>query len=54
MSEFMEDLKEKLKEQRNLSDPSVKLYIRQLTTLNNNESFKNLNFLKKVDDIERV
>jgi hypothetical protein len=51
MSEFMEDLKEKLKEQRNLSDPSVKLYIRQLTTLNNNESFKNLNFLKKVDDI---
>jgi hypothetical protein len=51
ISDFMNTISDKLKEERNLSDPSVKLYLRQLTTLNDNESFKNLNFLKKVDDI---
>lgn len=51
ISDFMNKIGEKLKEERGLSEPSVKLYLRQLTTLNNNESFKNLNFLKKVDNI---
>jgi hypothetical protein len=51
LSDFMDKLGDKLKTERGLSEASVKLYLRQLTTLNNNESFKNLNFLKKVDDI---
>lgn len=51
MSDFMQDISDKLKESRGLSEPSIKLYIRQLTTLNNNESFKNLNFLKNVNNI---
>jgi hypothetical protein len=50
-SDFMEGISKKLKEERGLSEPSVKLYLRQLTTLNNNESFKNLNFLKNVNNI---
>lgn len=51
ISDFMKTISDKLSEERNLSEPSVKLYLRQLTTLNDNESFKNLNFLKNIEDI---
>jgi integrase len=49
---FIELLKNKLKESRkNLSDSSINLYIRNLERLNNN-TFKNLMFLKNYEDIE--
>jgi hypothetical protein len=51
ISQYMEQLGEKSKNERDLSEASVKLYLRQMTTLNNNETFKNLKFLKNVDDI---
>ena len=47
---FIEDLKQKLVE-KNLSLSSINLYIRNLEKLNNNEAFKNFNFLKKIEDI---
>jgi integrase len=47
---FIEDLKQKLIEKK-LSLSSINLYIRNLEKLNNNEAFKNFNFLKKIEDI---
>lgn len=47
---FIEDLKQKLLEKK-LSPSSINLYIRNLEKLNNNEQFKNFNFLKKYEDI---
>jgi len=46
----MENIAEKLKE-KGLSDTSVKMYLRNLEKLNDDKPFKNLNFLKKVDNI---
>jgi integrase len=46
----MEDLVENLKK-RNLSDSSIKLYMRNLIKLNDDVPPKNLNFLMKTDDI---
>ena len=46
----MEDLVENLKK-RNLSDSSIKLYLRNLVKLNDDVPPKNLNFLMKTDDI---
>jgi len=43
-------LKTKLKE-KDLSDGSINLYLRNLKKLNNNEEFNSLNFLSKTNDI---
>ena len=43
-------LKNKLKE-KDLSDGSINLYLRNLKKLNNNEEFNSLNFLSKTNDI---
>lgn len=48
---YMDSLGDKLKEDRNLSDASIKLYISQLVRLNDDKPFKNLTFLKSVSDI---
>jgi len=48
-SEFKNKLLEKLKE-KNLSESSIKLYIRNLEKLNNGE-FKDFKFLKNVDEV---
>ena len=47
---FVDDIKQKLSE-KNLSQSSINLYIRNLEKLNNDETFKNFNFLKKIDEI---
>ena len=46
----MENLKEDLKN-KNLSESSINLYLSNLRRLNDNKEFKNLNFLKKYNDI---
>lgn len=46
----MENLTEKLK-QKNLSDSSIKMYLRNLQKLNDDEPLENLNFLKKTKNI---
>lgn len=50
---FINDLSTKLKEKKNLSESSVKTYLRNLLKLNLDEPFKNFNFLKDVKIIER-
>jgi hypothetical protein len=50
---FREKLINDLKEKKQLSDSSIKAYIRNLTKLNKDELFKNFNFLKDVDVILR-
>jgi len=47
---FYDSLKEKLNN-KNLTESSINLYIRNLEKLNDKEPFKNFNFLKKIDDI---
>lgn len=49
-SNYINVLSNKLKE-KNLSDNSVKLYLRNLRLLNNDKSFKNLKFLNKPEEI---
>jgi hypothetical protein len=49
-SEFMNKLSEKLLE-KDLSEKTVNLILQQLKSLNNNESFNNLNFLKNKEEI---
>lgn len=50
---FMENLEMLLKNKKNLSDSSIKTYMRNLKKLNNDSGFKNFNFLKDVDVIQR-
>jgi glycerophosphoryl diester phosphodiesterase len=45
----MDKLGQQLKDKRGLSDASVKLYLRQIKTLNDNEEVKNLKFLNNID-----
>lgn len=45
----MDKLGQQLKDKRGLSDASVKLYLRQIKTLNDNEEVKNLRFLNNID-----
>jgi|LakMenE01Jun11ns_1017448.scaffolds.fasta_scaffold9936360_2 hypothetical protein len=52
MANFKQQLENKLLE-NGLKDSSVKLYIRNLEKLNDDNALKNLNFLKKKDDIEK-
>jgi len=47
---FIDNLKQKLTEKK-LSPSSINLYIRNLEKLNDNDQFKNFNFLKKIDVI---
>lgn len=47
---FKQELIKKLQE-KSLSENSIKLYVRNLEILNNNQPLKNLNFLKKVEEI---
>jgi hypothetical protein len=49
---FMEDLTKQMKEKKQLSDSSIQAYLRNLRKLNNDEVFKNFNFLKDVDVIQ--
>lgn len=50
---FMENIELQLKEKKNLSDSSIKVYLRNLKKLNKDEGFKNFNFLKDADVIQR-
>jgi hypothetical protein len=48
--DFRKNLEDKMKE-KGLSDSSIKNYIRHIEILNDDKDFKNLNFLKKKEDI---
>jgi hypothetical protein len=50
---FMENIEKQLKEKKNLSDSSIKVYLRNLKKLNNDDGFKNFNFLKDTAIIQR-
>jgi hypothetical protein len=50
---FMENIEKQLKEKKNLSDSSIKVYLRNLKKLNNDNGFKNFNFLKDTAIIQR-
>jgi hypothetical protein len=50
---FMESLTQEMKEKKQLSDSSIQAYLRNLRKLNNDEVFKNFNFLKDVAVIQR-
>ena len=50
MNTFTTDLKNNLIEKK-LTDSSINLYLRNLKKLNNNEDFKNFNFLKKPEEV---
>jgi len=49
---FINDLTTQLKEKKNLSESSIKTYIRNLLKLNLDEPFKNFNFLKDIKVIQ--
>lgn len=49
---FMDELKAELKK-KNLADTSIDAYIKTLKKLNNDNELKNLDFLKKEDDVEK-
>lgn len=51
MNKFTLSLFEKLKS-KNLSDSSIKLYIRNLEKINNNTPLLNLNFLNKIENVK--
>jgi len=50
---FMETLTQEMKEKKQLSDSSIQAYLRNLRKLNGDEVFKNFNFLKDIDVIQR-
>lgn len=49
----MEDLTLQLKDKKKLSDSSIQAYLRNLRKLNSDEVFKNFNFLKDLEVIQR-
>lgn len=49
----MEDLTLQLKDKKKLSDSSIQAYLRNLRKLNSDEVFKNFNFLKDLNVIQR-
>ena len=49
----MESLTQEMKEKKKLSDSSIQAYLRNLRKLNNDEVFKNYNFLKDIEIIQR-
>jgi DNA-binding protein Fis len=50
---FMEDLTQQMKTKKQLSDSSIQAYLRNLRKLNGDEVFKNFNFLKDIEVIQR-
>lgn len=50
---FIDELTSLLKEKKKLSESSIKTYLRNLVKLNKDETFKNFNFLKNIDVIQR-
>jgi hypothetical protein len=50
---FMENLTGQMKEKKQLSDSSIQAYLRNLRILNGDQVFKNLNFLKDTEIIQR-
>jgi len=51
---FMVELAEKIKTERDLSESSAGVYLRNLAVLNNKEAFKNLVFLKDIEAIDTI
>ena len=52
MNKFIEDLKAKLINEKNISESSANLYIKNLLRLNNKQPFEKLLFLKNIEDID--
>jgi len=50
---FIESLTQQMKDKKQLSDSSIQAYLRNLKKLNNDEIFKNFNFLKDSDQIQK-
>jgi hypothetical protein len=50
---FIESLTQLMKDKKQLSDSSIQAYLRNLKKLNNDEIFKNFNFLKDVEQIQK-
>jgi len=50
---FVNELANKLRTEKNLSDSSIKAYMRNLMKLNKDEPFKNFSFLNDIDVIQR-
>jgi len=51
---FMIQLAEKIKTERNITESSAGVYLRNLAVLNNKEAFKNLVFLKDVEAVDEI
>jgi len=49
--DFIQNISNELKEQKNVSDGTVQVYLRNLKKLNNDEPLKNYNFLKNSESI---
>ena len=52
MNNFIDELKVKLMNEKNISESSANLYIRNLVRLNDKKPFESLIFLKDLNDIE--
>lgn len=50
---FIEELSSKLKTEKNLSDSTIKAYIRNLVKLNNDEPFKSFTFLNDINKTQK-
>lgn len=50
----MNNLKDFIKEKRDITDSTAKLYINNLKKLNGNKSFTSLKFLKDIDEIKKI
>ena len=53
-TEYMDKLAKELKDKNDLSDASINLYLQQMRTLNGGEPFKNLTFLKDVENVKKI
>jgi hypothetical protein len=54
MSEFMINLQKQLKDEKDLADSTIKLYIKYYVMLNNKQLFNNLSFLKDIEKIDEI
>ena len=52
-SEFKKELAKKLSTEKKLAESSIKLYLRNLEKLNDNQPIKNLKFLNNIEDITK-
>jgi hypothetical protein len=53
-TEFMLNLEKELRTQRKVAENTAHAYIKSLYALNGKKPFKNLSFLKKIDEVERI